>query len=383
MYIAARHDLDRSLLGAPQILAIVMSLLIHSLFMLGVHVPKAPAPEKLIKVSLVPQTALTEMSRRASGQLRPAPSSAAQPPVQIPKQIVSPSEAPEKVPEKETKYLSDKNTSTDHEQVKRGDPQLPSGPKQAENKPQSETKPQPETKPQAAPQAKAAPAMPPPKAAAERGASAKPAALASLHLNTNDVLNTLKSVDTSDTPEKGAEEGSGLKASDRERAQKLQNYQPFAHGSSVPVFGMGGGVNDYLPNLPDGDITLLNAKADQYAIFVRRVALQVFGALRRMNWASIPYSEVTKIRQFSTIQAVMTKEGKLVSVELMESSGSSHFDDIVVNAAKTGGWDQNPPSGAAAEDGKIHFVFKSQTWARPGAPPVGEQRWILLGTGLL
>ena len=50
-------------------------------------------------------------------------------------------------------------------------------------------------------------------------------------------------------------------------------------GTGAKFFGNSGST-DYLPNLPDGDITLLNTKADHFAVFVRRVAARVFAALR-------------------------------------------------------------------------------------------------------
>jgi hypothetical protein len=143
------------------------------------------------------------------------------------------------------------------------------------------------------------------------------------------------------------------------------------------------GIPDYLPDIPDGDITLLNAKADRFAIFVRRVALQVFGAIRQKNWQEIPINEIHRLRHFSTIHAVMNTKGELISVEIAQSSGSRPFDIVVNDSAKKGTWDQNPPKGAEAEDGNIHFIFKARSWARGANQGIGEQRWLLLGTGLL
>ncbi|MFN8389190.1 MAG: hypothetical protein U0136_02730 [Bdellovibrionota bacterium] len=170
------------------------------------------------------------------------------------------------------------------------------------------------------------------------------------------------------------------KNTDTKRAESFAQREPFQRSLSATLKL---GSSDHLPEIPDGDITLLNAKADRFAVFVRRVALQVFGALRRTGWQELHYSEVRRINGFATVEAVMSRTGKLLSVTVTDSSGSTAFDGTLSRAASEGTWDQNPPSEAAASDQKIHFVFKARTWGRPGQGGVSEQRWLLLGTGLL
>jgi TonB family protein len=191
------------------------------------------------------------------------------------------------------------------------------------------------------------------------------------------------------TPDAAAE------LSDDERAVKLEEYRPFQPSASGSMYsdrggapsGLGalgrGGVPDYLPDIPDGEITLLNAKADRHAVFVRRVALQVFGALRKLNWAEVAHSEARRLRGFVTVHATMSGEGKLLDATIEQTSGTSVFDRVVLEAASRGSWDQNPPGGARGADGNIHFIFKSRTWARLGGDGQREQRWLLLATGLL
>ena len=79
----------------------------------------------------------------------------------------------------------------------------------------------------------------------------------------------------------------------------------------------------------------------------------------------------------------MSRGGVLTEVKLRESSGSDIFDRLVVRAVEQSVSDQNPPSAALAEDGSIHFIFESRTWARGAQDGLREQRWLLLGTGLL
>ena len=167
----------------------------------------------------------------------------------------------------------------------------------------------------------------------------------------------------------------------------LAGYQAFSRpsGSGAAFLGTRG-VTDYLPSLPDGDITLLNAKADQFAVFVRRVASQVFGQLRASGWERLRPQDVGGIGQFSEVRAVLSLKGELLRIEQSGASGSDRFDAVLHDSVKRGVRDPNPPEGAVAADGNIHFIFRAKSWvqfggsARNGAPV--ERRWLLLATGL-
>jgi len=194
-----------------------------------------------------------------------------------------------------------------------------------------------------------------------------------LRLNDGEMISTLrKAVST-------AEALQTTSKIDPTRAAKLEQYTPF----SGRQFAGSAGVPDLLPNISDGELTLLNAKADRFAVFVRRVALQVFGALRRSNWQDVPFREVASLHDMVTVEAILSPKGKLVSTRILDRSGSALFDRVVESSARDGVWDQNPPSAAVADDGNIHFIFKSRTWARRRPDGVPEQRWLVLATGLL
>lgn len=164
-------------------------------------------------------------------------------------------------------------------------------------------------------------------------------------------------------------------------------YRPFSrpYGSGAQFLGLSG-TTDYLPNLPDGDITMLNAKADQYAVFVRRVATQVFSQLRTVGWESMRAEDILNISGYSTVRAVLSPSGELLSVILISESGSRRFDSVLVDATKRGATDPHPPKGAESSDGKIRFIFQSKSWVQGGSNPrTGapiERRWLLLSTGL-
>lgn len=167
--------------------------------------------------------------------------------------------------------------------------------------------------------------------------------------------------------------------SDSQRSQTLNSsYQPFRQNRLFEKFG----TPDYLPDVKEGEVTLLNAKADQHAVFVRRVAIQVFSALRAKNWAQVGFAQARQTKRFATIEAIMNREGKLISLRLTDSSGSKGFDLVLEEAVKIGVWDQNPQMSAALEDGNIYFIFQAKTWAEIIGDPGRERRWLLLATGL-
>jgi len=163
--------------------------------------------------------------------------------------------------------------------------------------------------------------------------------------------------------------------------------QPFsrAPGAGAAFFGSGG-TPDYLPSLPDGDMTMLNAKASKYATFVRRVAVQVFAALRTQGWENLSGGEINSAGNSTFAKASLDKKGNFISVQIITRSGSSSFDSVVESSIKTGARDPNPPIEAALEDGTYRFIFEARSWAvrandpRTGAP--SERRWLMLGTGL-
>lgn len=313
------------------------------------------------------------------------------PPPPAPRQIVSPSAAENRPPPPETRQQSDRDQSTPVERIKRGDggqpakqspPQQKSAP--AESRPEKQTPPpKAETPKNERAAEKSSKANEPP---AERPAPRPRRDTPLLKLDDKTMAARFGEVPV--TARTASDEGGGPQSerpppTERERISKFHRREPFSRAESISLFSGRGGSPDYLPQVQDGDITLLNAKADRHAVFVRRVALQVFGSLRRQSWHELPLAEVRRLRDFVKVKARMTTAGKLIDVELLESSGSSVFDKLLVAAARESCWDQNPPKEAVAEDGTISFVFESRTWARGAAGNAREQRWLLLGTGLL
>ena len=175
-------------------------------------------------------------------------------------------------------------------------------------------------------------------------------------------------------------------SSANEAAFNPHTYEPFSRppGTGAKLLG-NPGINDYLPDLPDGDITLLNTKANKFATFVRRIASQVFSQMRAGGIEALSASEITRAANFSIVRARLSPGGELLSVSLENPSGSARFDDILLKSARAGSRDPNPPPDATASDGTIQFVFQSRIWGEMSTDRSGmpfRRVWLLLATGL-
>ncbi|NMC62459.1 MAG: hypothetical protein GYA55_04755, partial [SAR324 cluster bacterium] len=167
----------------------------------------------------------------------------------------------------------------------------------------------------------------------------------------------------------------------------MSAYQPFSRPSGSGARFLGdSGITDYLPNLPDGDITLLNTKANKFAVFVSRVATQVFSQMRAGGLESISTQEILKASDFNVVRARLSLKGELLSLIVEKSSGSKRFDDILLSSARLGAKDPNPPADAASSDGSIQFIFQSRIWGEISSSPRSgmpfRRIWLLLATGL-
>lgn len=142
-----------------------------------------------------------------------------------------------------------------------------------------------------------------------------------------------------------------------------QNKTNIAMNTMLPSYSRmraipGIGDNNYLPGLKEGDVTLLNTKSFVYAGFVRRVAYRIFDQfIFEVRNDNVSSDTITTINGYAYVEANMSKDGKLISVNLLKSSGSPTWDKLAIQACKTSAWDANPPKGAEGKDGIIHFVF--------------------------
>lgn len=292
-------------------------------------------------------------------------------------QIVSEPENPVTTEENdEAKHLAEFARITPQEQIRRGDNPLASQHSEPQST-QSESAPPPPKQMEAAPPKKDP--IPVTKKQPNREVGEKPALLLPPDLT----LSSKATLDKFGTMESKPKEANPLANLD---VVDFGSYQPFSRptGSGAAFLGMRG-HSDYLPHLADGDITLLNTKASKFAVFVRRVATQVFSELRHSGWENLGAGDIYGIRDFSRIRATMNLEGELIEVKLEGRSGSHKFDQTVLAAVKKGARDPRPPPEAAVDE-KITFTFQAKSWVRQTTDPrsgfPSQARWLLLGTGL-
>jgi len=119
------------------------------------------------------------------------------------------------------------------------------------------------------------------------------------------------------------------------------------------------GTPDVLPDVRQGNLTFLNAKANRFAPFVRRVALRVFQHLIIHQRKNLHIDDVVAAHDMSTIEARIDTQGNLKKLLIQTRSGSYAVDEALLRACENGAWDENPPAEAIAEDGMIHFIFRS------------------------
>jgi hypothetical protein len=280
--------------------------------------------------------------------------------IPLPEQIVQqPDEGKNEVPP-DTRFKSERDTKVEKEQVKRGEP------KPGESKPEvsQETKPKPQPKPPAPPKPQPARNAPPGRDAPPRVAK----------LPTLDRLlpNAVRL----------AQEGYGQPP---EVVQDVPEQRPQRQltGGNDGLFIPTGpvGTLDYLPDVREGDITLLNTKAEMFAPFVRRVALRVFQNFwisLKKDLTSAPLSAEEQIQA----EAVMDPRGEMIAFTITSRSSRITLgsDRRLQQACNVGFFDRNPPPGARGEDGNIHFLFATAIQAAGTAQ--GAAFWVQLAAGL-
>jgi hypothetical protein len=265
-------------------------------------------------------------------------------------QIVSPPDGGVEKPPEETRFLSDRDTTVEEQMVRRGEPQ----PGEEESPPEK-----------AAPKRDAAPAP--------RPQRREPVRVASLPRLDQLLPSAVEIADAELARQRESEAAQGGSETKRRRGADV----PFP---SSDVYG----TLDFLPDVQSGHITLLNTKAELFAPFVRRVALRVF-----QNLLILLRRELARFGQSTeeivTIEAVMSPEGDLVATEVTQHSRqlSLGTDRLIQQACLQGFFDRNPPPGAEAADGNIHFLLRTRVLAVASAGGVQYGYRIAFQAGLL
>lgn len=332
---------------------LLASLLLHwmALSMLRTPglTPALPASLRPIEVDLAP---LPPPARARPPAALPAPAQPEQPeqaPPQEPnlalpeRQIVAPPDAGEEQPPEQTRLLSDRDNRVREEMVQRAERYQEKRAAKAEGAPakRSHVVDPSET---AGRQRRREKAETAPSAAGEQVA-----ALPKLEQLLPSLGDVAVSAPTRPTPAGGAEAETEARPARR-----------LLLDSGGPAFSVHPGTADFLPGIREGNITLLNTKAERFAPFVRRVAARVFQHLDIRLRQTARAGVASPGREYAVVEAVMDRQGRLVRARVVERQSTSTFGaDRVLLAVTTPEtfFDANPPPGAEASDGHIHFLL--------------------------
>jgi hypothetical protein len=337
--------------------ALALSLLVHltvlalmpSLRRLDIGV----SPSDLVEVDLLRLPPRAPAAPMQPAQA-PAPAEAAPPlPALLPeRQIVSPSDAGEERPPADTRLLSDLDNTVPRESMRRGDA--------AAGEPAREQASLPKPVAPSAPQA-------------ATKADERLAALPKL-----DRL----------LPRAGDLVRQGALPTPAAPTEESRHRNLLRGGGGYALLARPG-VRDALPNVREGDITLLNTKAELFAPFVRRVAGRVFQHLQINLEEARRRATLGSGREYAMVEAVMNQKGELLHAHLIERQSDSglaaHRALLAVTRPDTF-FDANPPAGAEGNDGNIHFILvvdlmvHSTADPRTGAPTTGY--YGIAGVGL-
>jgi hypothetical protein len=365
--------------------SVAVSVALHALLLLwvatvSVTIPdpsaEKPLPVRIIEPRQVPAKPAAKPPPQVA-KAPPAPPAAAKPelpPIEeppkppepeperklpMPEQVVAPPDAGRNEVPPDTRFKSDRDVKVEKEQVKRGDPK----PGESAPEAQAAAKPKPKPKPPA-PKPPQPARKPPPRQQGKQVAS-----LPSLdRLLPNAV--TL------------AQEGYGMPPEPQPDAAERRAERRLAGGNDGLFIPTGPiGTLDYLPDVREGDITLLNTKAEVFAPFVRRVAVRVF----QNFWISLK-KDITNAslsaEEAIEAEVVMDPRGEMIGFTITKRSSRVTLasDRRLQQACNVGFFDRNPPPGARFEDGNIHFIFATQIQVAPSSR--GSFYQVLMQAGL-
>jgi hypothetical protein len=362
--------------------ALILSVLLHGLlltmlpFIRRAHL-EIPSPPPLLDIDVLPlPKAAAPAAKAPPAPAVPAPQQAAPapPPVLIPeRQIVSPPDAGEEKEPENAHLLSDVNNTVKEERVHRAEP--------AAGDPDAKPAPPPEEK---AAKADRPAAAPKPQAVAKP----QPAPRVSAHTQVASLPNLDQLLPPAgDLIRQGLVKPQAAPAEEQAPQQlaSVRRNDLLRHGDPWRTGGVRGGSLDFLPSVREGDITMLNTKAEQFAPFVRRVAVRVFENFRILLRRSIDARSAESTEEYATIEAIMDKKGRLLSIQPKDRSLNAALstDRNLQAATHEGFFDRNPPPGAEANDGNIHFIFDARVGllTDPGRGVIGYR--ALFQAGLL
>jgi TonB family protein len=170
------------------------------------------------------------------------------------------------------------------------------------------------------------------------------------------------------TPRAPRNPGSGSNALTRAPSPEAPSGQPGVNQPNLKptpemlsrAIGKGGGTQDYLKEVDDGDATALNSKKWNFASFFNRVKRAVADEWHPelVYVQHDPNGNVYGVKDRVTVLRVhLLPDGKLAAWNVMQSSGVDFLDDEAIDAFKKAAPFPNPPKALVDPDGQIHFNF--------------------------
>jgi TonB family protein len=161
-------------------------------------------------------------------------------------------------------------------------------------------------------------------------------------------------------PEKAQTQSKGGAPGSTKAAPNVPNLIPSDKQLMRSIAGGGGGTNDYLKDIDEGEDTALNAKKWKFASFFNRVKRSVAEhwrpdvEYRRRD----PSGNVYGMRDRITVLRVQLKpDGSLANVIVEQPCGVDFLDDEAIAAFKAAQPFPNPPRQLVDESGMIQFKF--------------------------
>lgn len=363
---------------------LVLSLAVHLALLLWLRGAKLSLgefepPPLVVKLAQAPAAAPAQ----APPAQAKAPTAGASQPAN---QIVAPSDQENQLPPDGRAFLSDRDNRVDKESIKKGNPeagvpqqeqppaQVASAPKPAPPPPPKPAPaPEPAAKAPPRPQAKAPPAKP--QKPAKQGREAEPTnerargdTIPERLPGLNQLFAPPDQVLAKAEMERRAVGADSARAADDPR-KDLVSAPPPAPG----LFGGARGSFDYLPDVAQGNLTMLNTKADRFAPFVRRVGTRVFQNMLIFQRQNLEASDILAANAIITARVILDASGKLKNLEVDDHSGSMAVDQTLLDALRQAAFDDNPPKSAANAQGEYEFVFQAQLIAGVGPGPRGPE----------
>jgi len=123
---------------------------------------------------------------------------------------------------------------------------------------------------------------------------------------------------------------------------------------------VGGGTQDALPNIDDGEETALNSKKWRFASFFNRVKRQVAEhwhpeeVYRQRDPTGMIYGRKNR---YTALRIQLNPDGRLSHVAVEQPSGLDFLDDTAIQAFKEAAPFPNPPRQLVESNGLINFGF--------------------------